>query len=71
MLIRGLSHGDAEGGGRSFDCVFPDVFLVNKTGSPSLSHSMMFSKLGLHDISFEHHHRDVRVCNSHIAGPAM
>ena len=27
--------------------------------------------LELHDISFEHHHCDVRVRSSHIAGPAM
>ena len=28
-------------------------------------------QLGLHDIPFEHRHPDVRVCNSHIAEPAM
>ncbi len=29
------------------------------------------SWLGLHDISFQHRYRDVRICNSHIAGCAM
>ncbi len=27
--------------------------------------------LGLHDISFQHRYRDVRIRNSHIAGCAM
>ena len=28
-------------------------------------------KVGLHDIPFEHHHHNVRVRDSHMAGPAM
>ncbi len=33
--------------------------------------SLHIWKVGLHDISFQHRYRDVRICNSQIAGCAM
>lgn len=36
-----------------------------------IKHILVWNKLGLHDISFRHQHRDVHMRNGDIAGRAM
>ncbi len=61
-----------QGVGVFFSSVDPILIFLGQTVLVCQSYNGRYrSLLGLHDISFQHRYRDVRIRNSHIAGCAM